>query len=170
MPWSKEKNREYRSHGDGREKKRASDKAYAKSKREIIRERAINRPVAPNAPKEFRCKKCGIVKPFTPEFFQYRPAMKWKLLYQCRKCSNAATLLYMQKRNYGLTEAEIVEFRKKSCVICGSNRRISIDHCHKTNRVRDPLCSKCNTGIGQFDESPDRLRAAALYIERHSNV
>jgi hypothetical protein len=37
-----------------------------------------------------------------------------------------------------------------------------------TGKVRDLLCTRCNTGIGQFQEDPDALRRAANYLERHN--
>jgi recombination endonuclease VII len=55
------------------------------------------------------------------------------------------------------------------CGICdkpvhGSLRHI--DHDHITGKVRGVLCGHCNTGLGQFKDSPITLRAAALYLER----
>ena len=64
------------------------------------------------------------------------------------------------------------------CKICGvvpepdGRRRLTdelpylvVDHCHKTGQRRDLLCSRCNLAIGLFDDDPDRLRAAAEYLE-----
>lgn len=168
MPWSREKHREYRRHGDGRDKKRAADAAYQKKNKDLIREKAYARPIAPDAPKTFCCRQCGIEKPFTPEFFTYRPAMKFKLTYKCRACLNAASLLGQTMKMYGMTVEQATKFRERGCEICGSNKKIHIDHCHTTGVVRGTLCTLCNMGIGAFHEDPAKMRSAIAYVEKHA--
>lgn len=63
------------------------------------------------------------------------------------------------------------------CKICGrpdtgriNTRRLFVDHCHKTGRVRGILCYKCNTLIGHAQDDPERLRKAAEYLEKGSDV
>lgn len=69
-----------------------------------------------------------------------------------------------------------VERQHGLCAICrqpektmyqGRLRRMHIDHCHLTGEIRELLCSHCNTGIGQFFDSPELCRAAAAYLEQH---
>jgi hypothetical protein len=72
-------------------------------------------------------------------------------------------------RRYGLSLEEfraILERQGNVCAICKrSGVRLYIDHCHVTCMVRRLLCGKCNTGLGFFSDDPDRLRAAADYLE-----
>jgi len=72
---------------------------------------------------------------------------------------------------YGLTAQGYrnlaVKF-KGICPICSrleTVRRLSIDHDHTTGRVRGMLCRKCNISLGNFEDNPEWLRRAALYLE-----
>lgn len=65
----------------------------------------------------------------------------------------------------------LIEMLGNSCNICGAltgngrGYQLSIDHDHKTDIVRGLLCGHCNVGIALFKDSPELLRAAALYLE-----
>ncbi len=60
------------------------------------------------------------------------------------------------------------------CEICGSPetiksrtgtlRPLSIDHCHKTGKIRGLLCHRCNVAIGLFKEDLDIMASAASYL------
>lgn len=83
-------------------------------------------------------------------------------------------------KKYGITweqYCEMLEAQGGLCAICrrperlmlrGRLRRLSVDHDHETEAVRDLLCDACNNGLAKFDEEPDLLRAAADYLERHA--
>lgn len=57
------------------------------------------------------------------------------------------------------------------CAICGEPhkdekfKRLHVDHCHETGKIRGLLCTLCNTALGKMKDDPDRLRKAADYIE-----
>jgi hypothetical protein len=80
------------------------------------------------------------------------------------------------QRIYGITLDEydtLLERQSGRCAICGTTepgrgqhpRSFSVDHNHRTGRVRGLLCHLCNTGIGALDDDPVRLRLAANYLE-----
>jgi Autographiviridae endonuclease VII len=54
------------------------------------------------------------------------------------------------------------------CKLCGTvnkdGRKLAVDHCHKTGRVRGLLCSTCNTGLGCFGDDPIQLARALEYL------
>jgi len=56
------------------------------------------------------------------------------------------------------------------CAICKNvpteDRRLAIDHCHKSGIVRGLLCSRCNIGLGYFLDDPIRLKSAIEYLEK----
>jgi hypothetical protein len=55
------------------------------------------------------------------------------------------------------------------CAICKepeTTRVLSIDHCHKTNKVRGLLCQRCNLGLGNFLDSRGNLQSAIDYLHK----
>jgi hypothetical protein len=63
----------------------------------------------------------------------------------------------------------MLEQQNGVCAICHGNcttwKALSVDHDHRTGKVRGLLCQTCNTGIGALDDSPDLLRRALEYLE-----
>ena len=51
---------------------------------------------------------------------------------------------------------------------CVSGRKLAVDHNHDTGEVRGLLCCRCNRGIGNLDDSLDKLKSAVLYLEKYS--
>jgi hypothetical protein len=96
------------------------------------------------------------------KYRQYERARKAK-----RK-ERTADLLLM--RTYQLEPGEYdrrLQEQGGGCKICGKppkKRRLDVDHCHGTGKVRGLLCSACNRGIGYFGDNPDLVSAAAAYL------
>jgi len=59
--------------------------------------------------------------------------------------------------------------RQKGC--CASCREpcsaLHVDHNHTTGAVRELLCPPCNKALGLLDENLERVRNAAIYLERN---
>jgi hypothetical protein len=76
-------------------------------------------------------------------------------------------------RAYGLSVPDfnrLLAQQNGVCAICREpereERSLSVDHDHRTGRVRSLLCSGCNKAIGFLRESPLLARAAATYLEQ----
>lgn len=112
-----------------------------------------------------RCKSCR--SPYDSRHREYEPegrkarAWRWKL-----------------SKFFGLTPEDYQAIRTAQddkCLICGQNEsyrepsgllhRLAVDHDHTTGKVRGLLCRCCNVGLGYYQDSPERLRRAAEYLE-----
>lgn len=84
------------------------------------------------------------------------------------------------KKMFGITLQDyqcMAESQNHRCAICGEletgtdkqgvPRRMPVDHCHATGKIRELLCSACNKALGGFRDRPDLLRKAAEYVEKH---
>ena len=73
---------------------------------------------------------------------------------------------------YGLTleqTADMLLQQKCKCAICGcEDKRLVIDHCHKTGKVRELLCDPCNQGIGFLRDNINTLENAITYLKKHN--
>jgi hypothetical protein len=75
-------------------------------------------------------------------------------------------------RSYGLTLEEydaMVRRQRNRCKSCGGPpdgrwKKLHIDHCHKTGRVRGLLCGKCNCAAGYLKDDPKRALALSRYL------
>lgn len=82
------------------------------------------------------------------------------------------------KREYGIGLLEynyLFEKQSGRCAICGIHqseisRALSVDHNHNTNKVRALLCTWCNSGLGNFNESIALFNKAIRYLELHNTV
>jgi hypothetical protein len=73
--------------------------------------------------------------------------------------------------------------QKGLCALCGNKekvinhkskdktpRKLAIDHCHKTGKIRELLCYACNVSLGKFDDSIENLQSAIAYLKKHQQI
>lgn len=86
---------------------------------------------------------------------------------------------WWMKKKFGMTQETYNSMCVKQnnlCAICTKEARplkgdirfpLQIDHDHKTGVVRELLCHKCNTILGQCDDDENILKKAIAYLQRH---
>lgn len=57
-----------------------------------------------------------------------------------------------------------------TCPLCRNVEHLVLDHDHKTGKVRDLICSQCNTMLGNARDSLDVLYEAIAYLKKHKGV
>ena len=133
-----------------------------------------------------QCRKCQETKP-PEDFYPYTENDTHKGRHRnCKKCENLAreqhrkknpalhaanSRRYKLKKKYNLTpEGYDVILKRQNgvCAICDGigvdGRRLHVDHCHETGKVRGLLCHDCNRGIGMFKDDSKKLQKAANYL------
>ena len=104
-----------------------------------------------------RCKPCHQeYKRQSPTKARNRKAEKLQLRYG---------LTYEQWEN--MRQAE--EYR---CMICGISenelgKKLDVDHCHNSGKVRGVLCNPCNNVLGLARDSIQILESAAIYLKEN---
>jgi hypothetical protein len=135
------------------------------------------------------CVKCQVIK----EDFSFRKRENTLRSY-CRDCENFSYREYYKKnkasllevkKNYNKLNKEKNKFRdikklyglskesynlmltaqKGLCYICkNAMKKICIDHCHNTGKVRGLLCNSCNILLGHAKDDISLLSTASLYL------
>lgn len=89
----------------------------------------------------------------------------WRTAYRDKQSGYRRRFLLAR---YGLTEAEyeaMLTAQGGGCAMCGqpcqTGRRLAVDHCHASGRVRGLLCVKCNQDLGVYEAVQS---AAAQYL------
>lgn len=123
-----------------------------------------------------KCDEC-------PTVFEYRsqgPAPR-----RCPSCKKEAQRRYKREydrrkrlERWGLTPQEEERLVARGCAICGGHDPLghnwSMDHRHDCEECggkkgcpqcfRDVLCGKCNKGLGQLHDDPERMKRAIEYL------
>ena len=102
---------------------------------------------------------------------------------KCKQCIQAKGYAKLNSRThhlktkYGITIDEYDAMHDNQggvCAICGLPetttkgdgvvKRLAVDHCHTTGKVRGLLCNDCNRGIGLLKDDVALLTNSVLYL------
>lgn len=94
-----------------------------------------------------------------------------------RRSNPEAEYAIVLRSRYGLTlegYMSILEEQKYGCAICGlvpkdGDKRLHVDHDHKTGKVRGLLCNNCNTALGFLEDDSKRIEKMLSYLALHSS-
>jgi len=125
-----------------------------------------------------RCRLCAYERNRSWEKRNPDKVKKIKRNNYLRNCSRYAEESIARQKKISVSHyKELLEKSNGLCGICGqpetritrkdqSISPLSIDHCHRTGKIRDLLCNKCNRGLGLFDDDEEKLIKASNYITK----
>lgn len=136
-----------------------------------------------------KCRTCKESKPLT-EFHSHASCAQG-VRPDCKECFNVGeaerSVRYRRlnpdkrrstilKNRFGIDKDEfdaMLASQNGACKIClgvspgASKKHFSVDHDHKTGKIRGILCHGCNAGLGMFQDNPEALIAASNYLKEH---
>lgn len=79
------------------------------------------------------------------------------------------------KHKFGITSEDynaMFNLQSGCCKICKRhqnelNKKLHVDHCHSSGKVRGLLCKTCNVAIGLLRDDSRVLLEAAAYLREH---
>lgn len=90
-----------------------------------------------------------------------------KTFYSHRNRRRSAQL----KHHYGISLEDynhILNNQAGVCAICKlpskNEKRLAVDHCHSSGRIRGLLCDACNLALGKFKDNIESLKKAIEYL------
>ena len=124
--------------------------------------------------RKYREKNKEKMKAYNIEYRKTNPPKK-RTPEQYQKSKPYRREVHLNKK-YGLTVDEyksMLASQGGRCAICltddprgKKHNWFHVDHCHKTGKVRGLLCSRCNMGLGSFQDNADLLEEAINYIRK----
>ena len=130
------------------------------------------------------CMTCGEVKYATEFYVRNKETMVRHS--SCKACDRERVKKRHQDnpertrnndlmRNYGITlqdHANMFSEQQGLCAICGEEgdgrwKKLCVDHCHDTGKVRKLLCRNCNMVLGQVGDNVQLLEKMVTYLKQH---
>jgi len=84
---------------------------------------------------------------------------------------------HLKKYNISIDDFNLlIKKQNNLCAICKNPetaifnkkiRKLAVDHCHKTLKIRGLLCGNCNIALGKFKDSVEILESAISYLKEY---
>lgn len=79
---------------------------------------------------------------------------------------------YWLKSKYGMTVEnynDLLVQQDFKCALCfkhisDNKKRLAVDHCHETGRIRGLLCMHCNAALGQMGDNKASIERVLKYV------
>lgn len=120
--------------------------------------------------KEARCRKC--VSEIRKKDYAEDPQKHRDRVKAYRIANPVMVKDTKLKQAFGLEHGmydKMLEWQFGVCKICRKapkeGKRLHIDHCHNTGKIRALLCSYCNTSLGLLQESTEIMENMIEYIK-----
>lgn len=133
----------------------------------------------------YRCKKCRNIH--YNEFYKRNPEKQKikndsqkenrKKYYSSEEGIKSSRRSHL-KRAFGISleqYEDMFNIQNGKCAICNDFKThdkhgvLAVDHCHKTGKIRDLLCFKCNTVLGSVNDNIEILKNMINYLNKHNN-
>lgn len=162
---NKEKNKEQKAkwRTENKEKKKEQDRQYRTLNKDKILERIH----------KWRVNNPDKIKEYNHHYYDVDKESQKERHRQWRKRNKNKIKEYALIHTYGITLDEYTEIYQKQkglCAGCYEQMKLSVDHCHKTQRIRGLLCIKCNTILGFVNDDIQILKSLISYLEKHDNI
>lgn len=132
--------------------------------------------------KEYACKKCVNIR--RRKYYQKNKVHIIAVAKKYRDKNRERVLHNKRKQAYGITSTQYKTMLKEQnfvCAVCknpetskvGKGKHatkvnsLSVDHNHRTGKIRGLLCSKCNRALGYLQESVDIMKSLISYINKY---
>ena len=134
------------------------------------------------------CNCCGLQASSENdlELFRKEKKLPYGRRNECKKCNSIRSAKTQREsevvrntalvKKFGITLEDynkMFKEQKGCCAICCRHqtefdKRLAVDHCHSTGKVRGLLCQQCNQALGMFYDNITTLKNAISYLEEGS--
>lgn len=137
----------------------------------------------------YKCKLEKEISSFRHRKYKRKFGLKINVLNICKKCEQVDNLIWVRnnkdrrkeltfqkdlKKNFNITPEiyrEMLKSQDNRCATCPaitsiSGRRLAVDHCHTTKKIRGLLCNECNTALGLLKEDENIIDNLKSYLLR----